>query len=190
MKKLLITTCALLAVTSASFAETVTAEVGLVSPIQIGAPTANVDGFRLSILYTENKNMKGFDWNWFIAKNTGSFNGFKLGGLYNQVDKGGNIIQLGGFVNNYDGKTHVTQVFSGINMGENVEGLRLFSAVNYADKMKGTDVGAINFANNMEGLQIGIFNYAANLNGYQIGLINYAKNSSIFPVLPFFNTGK
>ena len=106
------------------------------------------------------------------------------------MDKGGNIIQLGGFVNNYDGKTHVTQVFSGINMGENVEGLRLFSAVNYADKMKGTDVGAINFANNMEGLQIGIFNYAANLNGYQIGLINYAKNSSIFPILPIFNVGK
>ena len=190
MKKLLVILLGLISLSALSFSETKTFELGLVSPIQLGAPTDDVDGFRLSLLYTENKNLNGFDWNWFIAKNSGTFNGFKLGGLYNQVDKGGKIYELGGFVNNLKGDTKVVQVFGGVNIGENVTGLRLFSLVNYAKEMKGTDVGAINYAEHIEGLQIGLFNYATHLNGFQIGLLNYAKNSSIFPVLPIFNKGE
>lgn len=178
------------ALSLSAFAETRTFELGLVSPIQLGSPETSVDGFRLSTIYTVNDNVTGFDWTWIASKTTGTFNGFKLGGIYNQVDKGGTIYELGGFINNFKGNTKVVQVFNGINMGETVNGYRLFSFVNYADNMNGVDLGFVNCANNMEGLQIGLLNYANNLNGYQIGLVNYAKNSAIFPILPFFNKGE
>lgn len=177
-------------VTAITFGETQKVEIGLFSPTQLGAPTDDVDGFRLSIIYTENKNVSGFDWTWIASKTTGTFNGFKLGGFYDVVEKGGTVYQYGGLFTDIKGNVKIGQVGVGISMVEKAEGFRALNFVNYADSMKGTDIGAINYANHIEGLQIGVFNYAAHLDGFQVGLINYAKNSSIFPVLPFFNKGE
>lgn len=187
MKKLLVLFALF---TSFAFAETRGFELGLFSPVQLGAPKDDVDGFRLSLLYTENRNVSGFDVTWFTSKTSGTFNGFKLGGLYDSIEKGGTVYQLGGFITDINGKVKIGQVGVGFSLVEKAEGFRAFNFVNYAETMKGFDFGTINYANNMDGFQIGLFNYANNLKGYQIGLINYAKNSSIFPVLPFFNKGK
>lgn len=165
-------------------------ELGLVTPIQIGGRDESVDGFRLSTIWTVNQDVKGFDWTWIASKTEGEFNGFKLGGLYDQIDKGGKVYQLFGFVSNYKGEVKVGQVFSAINIAEKAEGFRVLSVVNYAKEMDGIDFGAINFAGDMKGFQFGLFNYAKTLNGYQVGILNYAGNSSIFPVLPIFNMGK
>ena len=177
-------------ITALAFGETQKVEVGLFSPTQIGAPTDDVDGFRLSIIYTENKNVSGFDWTWIASKTTGTFDGFKLGGFYNSLEKGGNVNQFLSLFTDIKGNSQIKQVGVGISMVEKAEGFRALNFVNYAGSMKGTDIGAINYANHIEGLQIGIFNYALHLDGFQVGLINYAKNSSIFPVLPFFNKGE
>lgn len=190
MKKALAVLAGVAALSSFAMAETVSFEAGLYSPVQVASPEANVDGFRLSTIYTVNQDVKGFDWTWIASKTEGSFDGFKLGGWYNEVDKGGKIYQLGGLVNNYKGEIKVGQVFTTFNIAEKAEGWRVFSFVNYAQEMKGTDIGTVNFDRKMEGLQIGLFNYAEELKGYQVGFINYAKNSSIFPVLPFFNMAK
>jgi len=192
MKKVLSLLVAMIVLTSVAMAEVETRgfEIGLFSPVQVGSREANVDGFRLSTIWTVNQDVKGFDWTWIASKTEGSFDGFKLGGIYNQVDKGGKIYQLGGFVNNYKGEVKVGQVFSAINIAEKAEGFRVFSFVNYAQEMDGVDIGTINYAGKMEGFQFGLFNYAKELNGYQIGLINYAGNSSIFPVLPIFNMAR
>jgi hypothetical protein len=197
MRKILLVLCGLFMVSAFAMAEEMEMakkgrgfELGLVTPIQLGGREENVDGFRLSTIWTVNQDVKGFDWTWIASKTEGEFNGFKLGGVYNQVDKGGKIYQLGGFVNNYKGEVKVGQVFSGINIVDKAEGFRVFSFVNYAKEMDGIDFGAVNFAGDMKGFQFGLFNYAKMLNGYQVGLINYAGNSSIFPVLPIFNMGK
>jgi len=187
MKKLLVL---LILISSVAFAETKKFELGLFSPVQIGAPTDSVDGARISLIYTENKDVSGFDWTWIASKTTGKFDGFKLGGWYNSVEKGGTVYQLGGIVTDIKGSSKVGQVLVGFSLVDKAEGFRAFNFVNYADSMKGTDIGTINYANKMEGLQIGIFNYANQLKGYQVGLINYAKNSSIFKVLPIFNKGE
>lgn len=176
--------------TAAMAAEVRGFELGLYSPIQLGAPEDSVDGFRLSTIWTVNQDVKGFDWTWIASKTEGEFDGFKLGGWYNQIDNGGQVYQLGGFVNNYKGEIKVGQVFSAVNIAEKAEGFRAFSMINYAEEMKGIDIGWVNYAGTMEGFQFGLFNYAEELNGYQIGLINYAKNSSIFPILPVFNMAK
>lgn len=197
MKKILLVLCGLLLLSSFAMAEDMEMakkgrgfELGLVTPIQLGGRDESVDGFRLSTIWTVNQDVKGFDWTWIASKTEGEFNGFKLGGVYNQVDKGGKIYQLGGFVNNYKGEAKVGQVFSAINIADKAKGFRVFSVVNYAKQMDGVDFGAVNYAGEMKGFQFGLFNYAKSLNGYQVGLINYAGNSSIFPVLPIFNMGK
>lgn len=187
MKKLLVLFALF---TSFVFAETKSFELGLVSPVQLGSPKDDVDGFRLSLLYTENRNVSGFDVTFLASKTSGTFNGFKLGGIYDSIEKGGKVYQFGGFITDINGSVKIGQVGVGFSLVEKAEGFRAFNFVNYADSMKGVDFGTINYANKIDGLQIGFFNYANNLKGYQIGLINYAKNSSIFPVLPFFNKGK
>ncbi len=190
MKKALAVLAGVTALSTFTMAETVGFEAGLVSPIQVASPEASVDGFRLSTIWTVNQDVKGFDWSWIASKTEGTFNGFRLGGLYDQIDNGGEIYQLGGFINNVKGDAKVGYVFTGVALNEKAEGFRAFSFVNYAEEMKGVDIGFVNFDKKMEGFQFGFFNYAEELNGYQIGLINYAKNSTIFPVLPIFNMAK
>jgi hypothetical protein len=165
-------------------------ELGLFTPVQIGGRDESVDGFRLSTIWTVNQDVKGFDLVLFGSKTEGEFNGFQLGGFYNQIDNGGKVYQLVTGVNNFKGETKVGQIISFVNIAEKAEGFRVLSFVNYAKEMDGVDVGAINFAGDMKGFQFGLFNYAKTLNGYQVGLINYAGNSSLFPVLPIFNMAK
>ncbi len=188
MKKTLAVLAGVTALSTFAMAESF--ELGLVSPIQVASPEASIDGFRLSTIWTVNQDVKGFDWTWIASKTEGTFEGFRLGGIYDQFDKGGKIYQLGGFVSNVKGDVKVGQVFTGVSLAQKAEGFRVFGLVNYAEEMKGVDIGWVNFDKKMEGFQFGLFNYAEELNGYQIGLINYAKNSSIFPVLPIFNMAK
>ncbi|ERP31066.1 hypothetical protein [Chitinivibrio alkaliphilus] len=166
-------------------------ELGLVSPIQIGGPTENVDGLRLGLLYTKNNRVNGVDINLFVGHTTSDFDGFRFWGLANINEGSTSGFSLFTGVNLTGGNSDMISLGSWANITQgSAQGARIFSVVNYADSFEGFDWGFVNIGQRVTGIQFGVINYATQLDGIQIGLGNIARNSAVFPVLPLVNFSK
>ena len=164
-------------------------EFGFASPIQLHSPIDDIKGFRLSTAFTVNRNIDGIDLVVIGSATNGQFNGLRIGGLFNHVEKGGDFYSVLSFLNNTKGFSRYHGIFNGININEDTQGMRI-SGINYAKKSSGLDIAILNFSWDHHGNQIGLINISNTLDGNQYGLFNYAKNSEIFPLLPIYNTGK
>lgn len=161
-------------------------ELGLFSPTQLQSPNSDINGARIGLIWTENRNVEGLDLN-LIASKKANFTGLSLGGFYDETTR------------NFTG---VKIPFWGINrVGGNFTGLQLgslnmvdrhmlgaqFGLVNLIGSGEGFQMAGFNKAKSMKGVQVGFVNYTERLQGIQIGFVNMAKNSQIFEVLPLVN---
>ena len=164
-------------------------ELGFASPLQLHSPKDDINGLRISFVFTVNKNLEGIDLVLLGSGTNGEFNGVRIGGLLNHVEKGGEFYSIFSFLNNSKGFTKYYGIMNGININEETEGLRI-AGVNYAKKSSGLDIAILNFSWEHRGNQVGLINISNILDGKQYGLLNYARNSEFLPLLPFYNSGK
>ncbi|MGL4425042.1 MAG: LA_2272 family surface repeat-containing protein [Cetobacterium sp.] len=164
-------------------------EAGFLSPKQLKSPQSDVNGIRVGLIYTENRNVEGVDIN-IIANKKQNFKGLSVGSFYDRTEGDFEGARLGWFIpltfNSVGG--NMTGVQAGlVNMVErNTKGVQ-FGGVNFTNTGLGAQIGLFNKAEKIRGLQLGLFNMAENLEGLQIGFINMADNSEIFDVLPLLN---
>ena len=178
-------------------------QLALFNPVQIVHQDLSVHGFRLDILYGENKDMVGFDIG-IVNKTNGIQRGAQLGivsiteGEFNGFRA--NIVNIGnGPMNGYASGT--VNVIAGGNgwingyvnvIGDNYTGL-LSGMVNLqqAKQFKGAMIGLVNVIEppkeevkdgkkkKRKGTQIGLVNVTESMKGVQIGLVNINKNARI-----------
>ncbi|MGX6590900.1 LA_2272 family surface repeat-containing protein [Cetobacterium ceti] len=187
MKKLIVAASTLLLSAGAFGAESF--EAGLLSPTQLKGPQTSVDGVRIGLIYTVNKNVEGLDLN-LIANKKQNFKGLSLGSFYDRTEGDFTGARLGWFVpitfNSVGGNMTGVQ-FGAVNIVEkNMKGAQ-FGAVNFTKTGTGLQFGLFNKADSFKGLQLGFINYTEHLEGLQIGLVNMAQNSQVFEVLPLLN---
>lgn len=148
---------------------------------------ANVNGFRFTLLYGENDDMRGFDMGLLSLSESNNLSGVAMvlgmHKLTGDMD-GGAAFSL---INLHDGKdSGLNAAF--VNKINNAEGAVNLGFVNIADGTTLVDIGAINMAKTSTA-QLGFINMATEIKGFQLGFINIAENGFL-PVFPFFNFPK
>jgi hypothetical protein len=179
-------------------------QLALLTPIQVANSETSVNGFRLNLLYGENKDVHGVDWG-FVNHTTGSFSGFEFG-VVNLVKKDAKGAQFG-FFNNVDGDfkgyqgaflaSSTAGSFTGLQTGwfnattiGNFTGLQGSFLCSISEgSFSGLQYSLINITKqDFVGVQFGLFNTCDTLKGVQIGLINIVLKGS--PVVsPLINIG-
>ncbi|MBR0259601.1 MAG: DUF3943 domain-containing protein [Prevotella sp.] len=115
-----------------------------------------------------------------IVSGQDSVKGVQFGVISSMAVEGGKGFQFGALSNASGGMFSGLQL-SGINnitQGMN-KGLQLSALLNVSSgKMNGWQLGAINYADSLKGAQIGVFNIARKRpNGWQIGIVNLSYDS-------------
>lgn len=171
--------------------ETKPVQLAIFEPMQLVPKEDSVAGPRLSVFYTVNKNVSGFDLVWLgVNKTTGDMKGVEIG-LGNWVEGAAGGIQIGlvnhaghrfkglqyGFANVVEGDTSGIQ-WGLVNWSEGyMHGLQAGLLNVSKGASKGFDLGVVNYnEGSFEGVQLGFINYSKSLNGLQIGLANYNGN--------------
>jgi hypothetical protein len=130
-----------------------------------------------------------------LTGNTGSINGFELGGLVNTNRGDIKGVQIGGLGNMTKGNVDGLQLGGLYSLADSVEGIQINGIFSKCSGLSGLQVsGILNMSKSSEssiagiinintgkqnGVQIaGIYNRARNLNGVQIGLINITDTIS------------
>ena len=172
------------------------------SPIQLVPEKDSIQGVRLGLFYTVNKDVTGLSLAWLgVNRATGDVKGVEIG-LGNWVEGAAYGAQIG--VVNHTGKRFVGAQYGFANVVEGdftgvqwglvnwtegyMHGMQ-YGAVNVSKgRSEGIDVGIVNYnEGSFKGLQLGIFNYTRSLDGLQIGLANYNGNKKPFEFLPIVN---
>ena len=162
----------------------------LCSPLNIG-------------LLSEVDTLHGFQYGTFLGAARGRADGFMLATLAN-VAHAFNGVQLSSFNNIVFTPmkglqlSPITNIAMGVRQGMQfstianissgrMRGLQL-STYNYADTLRGTQIGIINVAqSHPRGVQIGLFNYTRDPEARKIGLVNINPQTRI-DVMPFIGT--
>jgi hypothetical protein len=148
---------------------------------------ANVNGFRFTLLYGENDDMRGFDLGLLSLSQSKDLSGvamvFGMHKLTGDMN-GGAAFSL---INLHDGNdSGLNAAF--VNKVNNAEGGVDLGFLNIADGTTLVDIGAVNMAKKSTA-QLGFINIATEIKGLQLGFINIAENGFL-PVFPFFNFPK
>ena len=102
-------------------------------------------------------------------------------GVISSVDTdGGHGLQLSTFSNTSGATFNGVQLSAITNMTQNMhKGVQLGGMLNVAsDEMGGWQIAAFNYADSLKGAQIGVFNTARHIRGgWQFGIINYTKDT-------------
>jgi len=115
-------------------------QLALFPPVQLVPETQSIEGLRLTLLYTKNVNVSGFDFSFIAAHATGNFTGVQWA-LVGLTD--GNFLGWqGGFAN-------IT--------GGTMKGLQ-WGFYNQAKRVEGLQLGFVNNTGTIHGLQIGLVN--------------------------------
>jgi hypothetical protein len=144
-------------------------QLALFAPAQMFRSHYDVLGFRLSLLYGRNQNLRGFDL-----------------GAFNVVEGVGEGLQLG-LVANRAGSMSGAQIAAHNHAGESENGCFQMGVVNTAGDIIGCQLGPINIARHVNGTQIGIVNVSQTMTGVQLGLVNIITRSDALVFCPFFN---
>ncbi len=121
-----------------------------------------------------------------------SFVGGKFGGLVQ-------IGALGAAANEFKGLAQigvasVSEKSIGLQLGagavslEQHDGLQIGALGNYAQNIRGAQLGIVNVAREVKGVQVGVFNHTRRLRGLQIGLANHAEDG-VLPWTAILNFG-
>lgn len=153
--------------------------LGLVPPAQFPNSDFSVSGIRATLLWGENRNVKGIDLGLIGNITKQEFSGVGIAGGFNWT-QGTTVItglQLAGLTNINENRASVygLQAALGANLGR------------FTD-IYGAQLGIYNRANDVYGVQIGIVNVASNLHGIQLGLANFNLHG-YFTVSPIINIG-
>ncbi|MFA4982176.1 MAG: hypothetical protein WC592_06905 [Candidatus Omnitrophota bacterium] len=185
--------------------ETKPIQLAAFNPVQMVPESESIQGLRLSLFYTVNKNVSGLSLVWLgVNRATGDVNGVEIGfgnwvegaayggqiGLVNHAGKRFVGLQYGfanvtegdlsgiqwGLVNWTEGFMRGVQAgLLNVSKAQSVGGE--VGIVNYNDgSFRGFQGGFVNYAKEMHGFQLGIVNYTKSLDGLQIGLANYNGN--------------
>ncbi len=156
--------------------------IGLVSEVDtlrgfqyglfLGAARGKANGFMLSTL----------------ANATHSLHGVAIGGISNIVFTPMNGFQLSPLTNIAMGVRHGFQFSTIANISSGKMRGAQASFYNYADTLRGTQLGIINVAlRHPKGVQIGLFNYTRDLEARKIGLVNINPQTRI-DIMPYVGT--
>jgi len=143
--------------------------ISLVTPIQTVSSDSDVHGFRLNLLYGQNRQVNGLDLG-AVNVTTRGLMGLQVGGLnWAQGQMSG--VQIGGD-NVLQGIAKPGNTTDAGCVGEG-NGVQLGAVNVVADaRLNGIQVGIINVADSMRGIQLGMVNVATQMRGVQIGLLN------------------
>lgn len=171
----------------ASYSEAL--ELGFLSPMQLQSPNTDIQGVRLGLIYTDNDDVEGLDFN-IIANSKRNFTGLSLGSFYDETKGDFTGIRIPWFFfiayNRVEGNLTGIQLGGVNHVQGNMQGLQV-GIINLTQTATGLQIGGFNKSNYFKGLQLGFVNYARRLDGLQIGLINIADNSEVCEVLPLVN---
>lgn len=173
-------------------------QMSLVSPLAFVDEENSINGFRLNLIFGENKNVAGLDMG-VANRTTGAQKGFQCGAV-NIVEgdlsghQDGFVNWVGGRASGWQGglvnatKGDILGVQAGL-VDIAVGGAATqYGLVNYAGRLDGCQLGLVNIADTTAGLQIGILNYTHKFTGLQIGILNIATGKdSVWKVLPILN---
>lgn len=169
--------------------------IGILPPIQFPPSDYDITGFRLSLLWGNQRDIYGLDLGVLGNITQQDFVGIGVSGLVNYT-KGNTTItglQLAGLTNVNLQKTNVYGIQASLvnyNQAESsVNGVQL-GAFNLSTHttLRGFQFGIYNRAKSVYGLQLGVVNVADNLHGIQIGLLNF-HHTGLFFVAPVLNIG-
>ncbi|MHA7840001.1 MAG: VC2662 family protein [bacterium] len=160
---------------------------------QLGLPNLNVprdpdvNGFRLSFLYGENRQMRGFDLGLLSVSETSRMSGVALVGGVSRIT--GEMSSGASFslVNFHTGRdSGMNAAF--INLLDDAGQAFNTGFVTIARGRTGVDLGGINLSEGSKA-QIGFVNITKEIESFQLGFLNMAENGFL-PVFPFFNFPK
>jgi len=157
--------------------------VSLWSPIQIAPEESDVRGFRLNLLYGENRQVHGLDLG-VVNVSTMGLTGVQMGGL--NWDHGEMYGLQFGVDNVFQGTADSgSSARAAANSGAHGVQLGGLNIVFPEGQLTGAQIGVINIAKHMEGLQLGVINIAEQMRGVQIGALNFLPNGSVafMPIL-------
>jgi hypothetical protein len=117
-------------------------QLSLFAPAQLFPETYDVSGFRFSLLYGKNANLRGFDLG-LVNELTGVGEGFQLG-LGNMVEDMSGL-QIGLFNSTGTSSGGLCQIGL-VNMGKDVRGVQI-GVFNMCDTISGVQIGLLNFIN-------------------------------------------
>jgi hypothetical protein len=120
-------------------------QLSLFPPAQIFPENYDVSGFRFSLLYGRNANLRGFDMG-LVNELTGVCEGFQLG-LGNVADDMSGL-QVGCYNAANTSSGGFCQIGI-VNMGKDVRGVQI-GVFNMCDTMSGVQIGLLNFINQSE----------------------------------------
>ncbi|HEX9052866.1 MAG TPA: hypothetical protein VF841_20225 [Anaeromyxobacter sp.] len=115
-------------------------QLALFDPVQLVPDTQSVSGLRLTLIYSRNVNVTGFDYSFIATHTTGNFKGVQLAPV-NIVDK-----DVLGLQWSWVGLT-----------GGTMRGAQL-GLFNKAKRVEGLQLGLVNYAGTIHGIQIGFVN--------------------------------
>ena len=104
----------------------------------------------------------------------------QVGVISSVASDGGKGLQLSTFTNTSGGTFNGVQLSAITNITQNMyKGVQLGGMLNVASgEMGGWQVAAFNYADSLKGAQIGVFNTARHISGgWQLGIINYTKDT-------------
>jgi hypothetical protein len=131
---------ALVAASPARAAEGKPIQLALVDPVQLVPDTQSVSGLRLTLIYSKNVDMTGFDYSFVATHTTRNFKGVQLAPV-NIVGNDLRGLQWG---------------WVGL-VGGNVTGAQI-GLFNKAKHVEGLQLGIVNMTGTIHGLQIGLVN--------------------------------
>ncbi|MBX7125310.1 MAG: hypothetical protein K1X47_06430 [Cyclobacteriaceae bacterium] len=145
--------------------------------------------------------MTGVQMAGFFNANLQATHGVQVAGFGNYSGGSGGGVQIAGFANVGLGEYHGSQIsgFANFNTG-GIHGTQLAGFANITTgSVKGSQLSAgINFAHRLKGTQIGLFNFADSVGGVPIGLISFVNKGyhkievsadEVFPANLAFRTG-
>ncbi len=194
MKKFLIVICFL---SLPTFAAVSPLSINVFPPVEFPPSDFNVAGFRASLLWGSQRDVRGIDLGFLGNITSGTFAGASASGLFN-ITHGTTtavLFQAAGAVNWNSNKTRVLgiQLAGLVNYNEAesaVSGIQaaLLANLSAHTNIYGFQLGLYNKAQNVYGIQFGLINVAASLHGIQIGLLNF-NSTGLFAVSPLLNAG-
>jgi len=151
-------------------------QIALIGPtMQLVDDAADIQGFRLNLIYGVNRNMTGLDLG-LINHTRGHMTGVGFG-LVNVADDGFSGWQSGA-VNVAGGE------FTGLQWSP----WTVLSLANFVEAGEGAQIAvAFNRAQYLRGFQLSLVNVAEDMYGVQVGLINIIRSKPDLWILPLFN---
>ncbi|MFO7870002.1 MAG: hypothetical protein R6V03_01040 [Kiritimatiellia bacterium] len=161
-------------------------QISLSPKRQIVNEYASIEGLRLSLPYSRNRNVRGLDLG-FVNRAEGYFEGLGIGVLMNSCRDGmrGMTISPWNAVE-YDAKGAQIGLLN--TMGMEIMGCQI-GLLNLCDTLRGFQIGGYNYAWRVTGTQIGVVNITGYLKGFQIGLANVITDRYHWRMLPIVRGG-